>query len=412
MRILHVGKYYFPQTGGTELYTQQLVQRHSKLASVEVVASNVRARREVDHIDGATVTRLPTIMTVASMPISVGLTSYLAANCADIIHLHMPNPLAAFSFLRSKHRGKLILTHHADTVGRELIRSFTDPIVRAVHRRASAIIVSSQRYLESSTELTEVREKCHVIPLGVDLAQFDRDDRVEVDEFRHRYGPNLVACIGRLVEFKGFQYAIEALAKVSSVKLLIAGEGPYREQLATLVHKFGLEDRVHFLGSVQNERISGLIKACQLVLFPSTRRTESFGYVQLEALACGIPVINTALNTGAEEVSLHGVTGLTVPPKNSQALAEAMNRLLSDDGLRTGFGRAGRQRVFENYGLDQMSGHTFELYLQVLGSERRQSALENSGTQQGIEGESNKCAAAQTDRWTVKFHSEPYCKFA
>jgi rhamnosyl/mannosyltransferase len=365
LRILHVGKFYPPHMGGTEIYTQELVRRHSKTAEIDVLVTGDSRRTTVESVDGVRLTRLSCLGIVQSMPVTPELPLAISKRPADIIHMHMPNPAASLSYLLSGHKGKLILTHHADTVGRKMLRKISDPVVNESMRRASRIITTSQRYLETSTDLAAFRSKCTVVPLGIDLAKFTQNHDPEVHEIRAKYGQRLLICVGRLVEFKGYHFAIQALRNIDAA-LLIVGVGPMEQALRDLAVQCGVAARVHFLGSMPNERIPALLKASEIVLFTSTRRTESFGYVQLEAMAAGIPVINTSIDSGAAEVSVHGVTGLTVPPKDSAALSDAIRQLLDNDELRRKFGAAGSLRVMENFTADVMAERTMEIYLEAL----------------------------------------------
>jgi rhamnosyl/mannosyltransferase len=351
--------------GGTEIYTQELVRHQSKTAEVDVVVAGDDRHATVEKTDGARLTRLACLGVIHSMPIAPGLRKAIHDRPADIIHLHMPNPAASLAYLLSGHKGKLILTHHADTVGRKALRKISDPLVNESMRRARRIIVTSHKYLESSADLAGFHDKCAVVPLGIDPARFAQNRDHEVREIQSRYGRRLLICVGRLVEFKGFHFAIEALKDIDA-SLLIVGSGPMEKTLRDLAIQCGAGRRVHFLGSLPNDRIPALLKACQILLFTSTSRTESFGYVQLEAMASGTPVINTLIDSGSTGVSLHGVTGLTVPPKDSTALAAAIRQMLDDDDLRKRFGSAGTQRVREKFMLGAMTERTMEIYLETL----------------------------------------------
>lgn len=365
MRILHIGKYYTPYVGGTELYTQELVRYQSSRASVSVIVANVSASTTYEGRDNAALIRVPRFGVLSSMPVTPTLALHIRRAAADIVHLHLPNPAAALAYLASGHRGKLILTHHADTVGRAFLRKLGDPFVRRTMRRASRIIVTTQSYLNSSDELGEFRDKCRIIPLGINPEKFAFASCEEASALRKKYGSRILLCLGRFVEFKGFEYAIRSLSHVDGT-LLMAGRGVAEEALRRTATECGVADRVHFLGAVPNDKVPGLLKAASVLLFPSVGRTESFGYSQLEAMAAGVPVINTSIPSGAAEVSVHGVTGFTVPPRDAVALANAARVLLSDEALRQTFGAAGQQRVRERFTLRHMAEQTFDLYREAL----------------------------------------------
>ena len=171
--------------------------------------------------------------------------------------------------------------------------------------------------------------------------------------------------VGRLCYYKGVEYLIEAMQWVNA-KLLIVGDGELREKLEEMTVSLGLEERVKFLGKVSNELLKYCYQICDVFVLPSVEPTEAFGLVQLEAMAYGKPVINTLLPTGVPFVSIDGKTGLTVEPRNSKALADAINKLLSDDELRKKFGIQARNRVVENFTVDKMNEKILKVYQELM----------------------------------------------
>jgi rhamnosyl/mannosyltransferase len=149
-------------------------------------------------------------------------------------------------------------------------------------------------------------------------------------------------------------------------KLLIIGDGPLRGKLRDLVAELGLAERVVFLGEVQNEAVIPYYHAVELFALASVARSEAFGIVQIEAMAAGIPVVNTSLDSGVPFVSLHERTGLTVPPENPSALAAAINRLLDDPDLRRSLGNAARLRARQEFSIEGMTSRTLALYDSVM----------------------------------------------
>jgi rhamnosyl/mannosyltransferase len=237
------------------------------------------------------------------------------------------------------------------------------------------VITSSLNYIETSPVLSAYRERCRVIPYGIPIEQFHRYDTEAVAKIRAQYGPRMVLSVGRLIYYKGFEYLIQAMARVEG-RLLIVGEGPLRADLERKTQSYKLGDRVVFLGGVQD--VVPYYHAADVFVLASTARSEAFGIVQLEAMACGKPVVNTRLDSGVPSVSVDGVTGLTVPPAHPEALARAINLLLDDPGLRANYGRAARRRVQEEFSLDLMISRTLRLYTEVMGSPIERQAIEYS----------------------------------
>jgi rhamnosyl/mannosyltransferase len=209
-----------------------------------------------------------------------------------------------------------------------------------------------------------------VIPYGIDTEQFEQCDADAVRSVRARYGERLVISVGRLVYYKGFDVLIRAMASVRG-KLLIVGDGPLRGELQALAVQLGVADKVVFAGEINNAGVTPYYHAADLFALASVARSEAFGIVQIEAMAAGLPVVNTSLDSGVPFVSLDGQTGLTVPPGNPQALAAAINRLLDDRGLRQSLGQAGVRRARQEFSLDTMLGRTLQLYRTVADSGTR-----------------------------------------
>ena len=362
-RILHIGKYYPPHVGGIETHLHYLVSHQSPLLPVEVVVANERAVTRTEVMDGAKITRVASFGTWASQPVCPSLPWALAGHSESMVHLHLPNPWAAQAYLMSGHKGKLIVTHHADTLGRRHLRRFTDPFVRQVMKRAAAIIITSKRYLESSDELVGFHDKCRIVPLGIDVEEFNVESLPEVRAIRAKYGPRLIVAVGRLVPYKGFDVLLQAMNKIDATLLLI-GSGPLQKELETTIEKLGIADKAHLLGHVKDT--APYYKAAQMLVLSSVSRAESFGLVQLEAMAAGIPVVNTEIDSGVPEVSPHGVTGITVPPRDPEALAHAVRVLLDDEETRAKYGQAACVRAREEYTALRMTESTLRVYESVL----------------------------------------------
>jgi glycosyltransferase involved in cell wall biosynthesis len=367
LRVLHVGKFYPPHMGGIETHLEALCGELKKSLDLRVVVANDGAGSVEELRDGVRVSRVPTWTTLASTPVCPRLVREIRQSAADILHIHLPNPMAVTAYLASGYPGPLVVTYHSDTVRQKVLGALFAPFLHKALRRSAAIIASSPDYLRSSPVLARYRDRCHVIPFGIALGRFEQSDPIAVEKLRRQYGPRLVMSVGRLVYYKGFDYLIRAMAHVDG-KLLIVGSGPLRQKLEELARSLGVAGKVVFLGQIPDPELIACYHAADVFALASSARSEAFGLVQVEAMAAGLPVVNTKLASGVPFVSVHEETGLTVPPCDPAALAGALNRLLNDPDLRRALGEAARQRARREFSLDVMTSRTLALYETVARS--------------------------------------------
>jgi glycosyltransferase involved in cell wall biosynthesis len=368
-RVLHIGKFYPPHMGGIETHLQALCGALKEQLDLGVIVSSDDRRTVRDVIDDVRLLRVGTLFTAFSTPVCPSMTSQIRAHAADLVHIHLPNPAAVLAYLSSGHHGRLVITYHSDTVRQKILGPLFEPFLQAALRRSSAIIATSPNYLETSPALQSHRDRCHVIPYGIDVTQFQQPDLAAVADVRRRHGDRLIISVGRLVYYKGFEHLIRAMVDVRG-KLLLIGGGPLRTQLEQLAGQLGVADKVIFAGEIQNAQVAPCYHAADVFALPSVARSEAFGIVQIEAMAAGLPVVNTSLDSGVPFVSLHEKTGLTVRPGDAKALAGAINRLLDDPGLRKAFGSAGVQRAQREFSVQSMAARTLDMYHAVLGTQR------------------------------------------
>jgi glycosyltransferase involved in cell wall biosynthesis len=363
LRVLHIGKYYPPYRGGMESHLQCLSDELNWMVELKVIVANADHRTMKAVIDGVNVTRVGKFCDIKSAPVCPALVREIRKSKADIVHIHWPNPTAVLAYLASGHQGRLVFTYHSDIVRQRMLAVAFTPILRHALKKAAAIIVSSPNYIESSDILSEYRSKCYVIPFGVSVDHFDQCDQKKVYRIRERYGPRIVLGVGRMVYYKGFEHLVRAMKRVDG-HLIIIGNGPLRDHLGQLALECNVRDRVAFLTEVDDVR--PYYHAADVFALSSVMRSEAFGIVQLEAMACGKPVINTQLNSGVTFVSPDGVSGLTVPPADSVALADAINQLLDQPHWRAELGTRAKMRVAHHFTVEKMVQRTFHLYQHVL----------------------------------------------
>jgi rhamnosyl/mannosyltransferase len=257
----------------------------------------------------------------------------------------------------------VVVSWHSDIVRQKrLLRTFA-PFMHAVLRRADAIVCATPNHIDTSEVLPAYRSKCVVIPYGISLTALQETAAVRADAMTVRAsfgGGPLILAVGRLTYYKGFEHLIRAMRDVRG-HLVVIGEGPLRRSLEAVAKESAVADRVHLLGEISGE-LAPYYHACDVFVLPSVERSEAFGIVQLEAMACGKPVVNTALPSGAPFVSRHEHSGLTVRPGDPGALAAAINTLLDRPSLRRALGEAGRDRVAREFSKEAMATQMLELY--------------------------------------------------
>jgi rhamnosyl/mannosyltransferase len=350
MRVLHAYKIYRPDVeGGVPEIMGLLTSRRAAGDEADILVARRRGLGRSLAWNGVPVRAVTSLGNLFSMPVAptFPLALWRHARRVDVVALHAPFPLNDVGLLPGIHeRVGLVVHWHSDIIGRKALLPLVAPFIRRTLSRADRIIVSSSSIVALSPFLQSCAEKCTVIPIGVDpdyWGRLDAEERSQVEELRgaHR---RMVVASGRLVPYKGFDVLIRALPHIDA-EAIVVGEGPQMQGLRRLARQLAVADRVHFAGNVSRSRLKTLLHAAQLFCFPSVTSAETFGIAQLEAMAAGKPIVNTALPTGVPLVARHGHEAITVAPGDACALAAGISRLLDDPALAERLGRAGRQRV-------------------------------------------------------------------
>ena len=380
MRVLQLGKYYYPYMGGIENHLYLLCNELKSRVDLDVVVCNSEARTRIDWVDGVQVTRCIQVAHAASTSICPTMPLEIARRGYDVMHVHFPHPMGVMSYLaaRPKHPHAVVVTYHSDIVKQQRLLRMYRPFMERVLRRADAIICTSPNYLEGSEELTAHRDRCHVIPYGIDVSQFERtraiDEKAAAIKAKYRGRPLLIG-VGRLIYYKGFEHAVRAMREVDA-ELLLVGSGPLRPALEQAARECGVAEKVHFVGEVHNQELAPYYFACDAYVLPSIARSEAFAIVQLEAMACGLPVVNTAIaRSGVPFVSRDGESGFTVPHSDPVAFARALSANLGDRSLARRFGDAGRARVHREFSKEVMTARTLALYEAVTAARGAASSV-------------------------------------
>ncbi|BBO67044.1 glycosyl transferase family 1 [Desulfosarcina alkanivorans] len=371
MKILHVYKdYYPPVKGGIECHLNLLLNGlKGKGVDVQVLVANTSHRSQVEKHNGITVSKAPQLGRFYSAPLTPTFYCHLnrLGQAADIIHFHHPNPTAEFSYFFSNLKKKLVVTYHSDIIRQDKLGKLYSPFRKRFLEAADRIIATSPDYIQTSKVLNAFKDKCTVIPLGIDVKRFSANsDGPRIEKIKNENGNiPLILFVGRFRHYKGLHYLIPAMEKVKA-RLLLIGVGPEEQRLRSLVATHHLDDKIHFLGELTDEAVNAYYKACDVFVLPSHLRSEAFGMVQVEAMCCGKPVICAELGTGTSFVNINQQTGITIQPDNVTALSDAINYLVNNPEMRVRLGSCGCTRVKEMFSAEKMVRKTLELYKDVL----------------------------------------------
>lgn len=369
MRVVHLFKDYFPPTtGGIEQHMQLLCTGLTTSMDVSVLVPSHSPWKRTETINGVDVVRVPEFGRYAAVPFCPTMPFELKRLRPDIVHLHFPNPMGDLSYLFSS--SPLVISYHADVIRQRRLLPIYKPVLNAVFSKAQRILAASDEYVASSPVLTQYKDRCTVVPYGVDLKSFEltETEAMVVQQRRATAGEGTVLFVGVLRPYKGVDVLLRAMARLKA-RLVVVGRGPNRLELSSQAARLGLSNRVTFLGEVSDSERRILLHACDVFVLPSIDRREAFGLAQLEAMACGRPVIATDL-PGVRSVNRNQVTGLIVPPNDSDALAAALQRLLGDERLRATLGNAAKKRAELEFSSDRMVRRVQQVYEEVLGGRR------------------------------------------
>jgi rhamnosyl/mannosyltransferase len=253
-----------------------------------------------------------------------------AAQGCDVIQMHYPWPFAdlLLPLIRRKDQ-PLVVTYVSDVVRQRGLGLIYAPLRKHLLGKADRIVVSSPNYISSSVVLSKYHDKLCCIPHC--LAPEPTASQERISYWRQRVGTDFFLFVGVLRYYKGLDFLVQAAKRVGS-QIVILGDGPEGDRLRVASARENLAN-VLFLGALPDVDKFALISLCRGMVFPSHLRSEAFGIALLEAAQQRKPLITCEIGTGTTWINQHEETGLVVPPEDTPALVEAMERLSGDDAL-------------------------------------------------------------------------------
>jgi glycosyltransferase involved in cell wall biosynthesis len=373
IRPIHVGKLLPPPYAGVEAHVDSLLRALAPEVQGTLVACGDPAdavRREHEFPYRLIVARL--FGKVASVPIAPGVLAAvrneLTSGRCNLLHQHAPNPWGDLATLACSTDVPVVLSWHSDIVRQRQLMRVYRAVQRRVIDRADRIVVFTPKHYESSVQLRGpgVESKIVTIPMGLAFGRLDKSlesssAAQRLDRFAA--GRPLLLTVGRHIYYKGYEFLLSAMTLLrSDATLVMIGTGPLGASLRQQAVELGLQHRVLFMGEVDPPTLVAAMHRCDAFCLPSIEPSEAFGVASAEAMACGKPTIVCELGNGVNFLNRAGVTGLTVPPRDVAALADAIDTLVIDERLRARMGAEARAWVRTHFSVEAMRDGTLDMY--------------------------------------------------
>ncbi len=349
--------------GGIEQFLEQLCQSTARLGvKNRLVTLSKNPVPAVIFTSYCEIYRYPLNFEIASCGFSVQALKHFKQHCdwADIVHYQFPWPFGDVMQQIWQIKKPIIVTYHSDVIRQKKWLFFYTPLMKKFLNRADVLVCSSENYKKSSPTLKKFAQKTHVIPIGLDEDSYPKPSYEEIKRLEARCGKDFFLFVGVLRYYKGISYLLKAVEN-SELPVVIAGDGQEFEALKMQAITLNLSN-VIFLGKVTEIEKMALFKLAKAVVFPSCERSEAFGITLVEAAMCGKAMISTELETGTSFINQHGVTGLVIKPKDSNALRVAMFEFENNLQLVERFGKMAKQRYYTHFSSEQMTKNYIDLY--------------------------------------------------
>jgi glycosyltransferase involved in cell wall biosynthesis len=371
LRVLQFGRYFPPHIGGTENVIYDLSEGLNKKGIVcDVLCCNDTNDYVEESESGYTVIRTQTILKIGSIAISPQQIFKLRSiwRKYDIIHVHHPAPMATLALWIVNPACKIIVYWHSDIIRQKILLFFFKPFQNWLLKKASAIVATTPEYINGSEALLKYPLKTSFIPIGIGGMANASNSEPQLEIKKQYANKKIIFSLGRLVEYKGYEYLVEAAKYLSDdYVILIGGEGRLKGKLLQQIDSNGLANRVKLLGKLSQKELPQYFMLCDLFCLSSITKNEAFGLVLAEAMSVGKPIVATRIpGSGVHWVNQDSVTGLNVEIQNGKRLAEAIKTILENPDKKLAFQRGALDR-YHMFFKKEMMVHAFsQLYYKIL----------------------------------------------
>lgn len=373
MKVLQLGRFFPPSTGGIETVMYDITEVLNAYEDVlcDVLCSSKNYTYEENIYDKYKVIRTKSYGVYFSTSITPQMIFKLKEIIKeyDILHIHLPDPMANIVLmLVDSSKQKIILHWHSDIVRQKYLLKVYEPFQDWMMRKADKIIATTPKYIDESKYLQKYKDKCISIPIGIDKNKLSSDVH-EVNRIREKYkNKRIIFSLGRLVYYKGFEYLIDAAKYLSEdYMILIGGSGPLYTKLDSKIKLLKLENNVKLLGRVDDNELGNYYAACDIYCLSSVVKSEAFAIVQIEAMRFSKPIVSTKIEgSGVDWVNKDNESGINVSSKNGKELANAIEKIISDQKLYKKYSQGAKNRFEEHFKREIMVENIYKLYSEIL----------------------------------------------
>lgn len=367
LKVLIVSTYFPPYVNGQSRFLKDLSDYLCKKVDLTIMTMNTKPKNEVVNQDGIEVIRLSSSPKIGPFHLNFGLSRWIKNIDADVVNIFSPFPTFEMSYLSADMDKPLVITKLSDRMPGSIFSLIYMPFFNRICEKANYILVSQRATRISSGPLLRFADKCLALPFGINVNEYKLTEQIEAKalEFRGKFRNPIILYIGNLSYDDGIVNLIRAMIDIMAV-LVIVGTGETEDELKILSKNLGLSTRVIFTGELKHEEKKILLHSCDLVAVPEATEHQKLGMVQLEAMACGKPVISSSTIPENDRININGVTGLTVDPHSSYSIAGALKKILQSEDVSFEFGRNALAHVRENYNIDKAGETVFSLFQQLM----------------------------------------------
>ncbi|MHB9129425.1 MAG: glycosyltransferase family 4 protein, partial [Candidatus Humimicrobiaceae bacterium] len=379
MKLIVVTPYFYPKIGGMENYAYNICKSLKKSHNWEVVVITSNHEKKVkkeEIIDGIKIYRLPFWFKISNTPINpmwlVNIHKILRKELPDIINVHSPVPFISdvTSFIERKI--PIITTYHSGSMIKPL--NILNPLIALyeflflpmLFRNSKKIICSSPVFFERN--LKRYKAKVNYIPPGVDMEVFKPSEEASLCDVLY------VGRIEKNSDWKGISYLLKAISIAKRTKqdisLRLVGSGDRVEHFKMFAQKLGINTNIRFMGPKINNELALEYQHAKVIVLPSITEAEAFGMVLIEAMNNKKPVIGSHIG-GIPYVIDDGENGILVSPKDPEALADAIIKIIKDPVLAKKMGENGYKKVKENFTWDMQIKKTKKLIEECLNKKMK-----------------------------------------